>query len=311
MSKTHFFIFSFSRSGSTVLGQKLNNHSEVKVINESGIFTLLGILKWKKLTPLKQQYLISQHNKNHVEKLSFDNTPKKVVSINDFYQSLYSTESIYIGEKTPTNLFYFNYIYNHINNAKFIFLRRHPLAIANSYFNRWYDAHYSDRFLIDTVSVIKAYHMQFIRIDSNQCLHLKYEDLVINSEQTLQTVSSYLGIRFEKDMMNESSPLFHQTTLEKYHKDAHKKLTTDHLESYKHNFSPSQLNELSYLLRNEIKSLGYPLEPIIHPTKHLIKIETKIQNNHSKQRILFRKTSTFLKALLSYYKFCAFQFLGR
>ena len=61
--KNFFFILSFSRSGSTTLGQKLNNHSDVDVINESWIFNLLGVLKCKKLSPLRQKYILNQLNK--------------------------------------------------------------------------------------------------------------------------------------------------------------------------------------------------------------------------------------------------------
>ena len=53
MMKNFFFILSFSRSGSTTLGQKLNNHSDIDLINESWIFNLLGVLKWKKVKPIK------------------------------------------------------------------------------------------------------------------------------------------------------------------------------------------------------------------------------------------------------------------
>ena len=78
--KNYFFILSFSRSGSTTLGQKLNNHSDVEVINESWIFPLLGTLKWRKITPLRQKYIFNQIEKNRENNNSNKFNPKNVES---------------------------------------------------------------------------------------------------------------------------------------------------------------------------------------------------------------------------------------
>ena len=77
MMKNFFFILSFSRSGSTTLGQKLNNHSDVDVINESWIFNLLGVLKWKKLSPLRQKYILNQLNKE--QKITTTNIFRRIL----------------------------------------------------------------------------------------------------------------------------------------------------------------------------------------------------------------------------------------
>ncbi len=309
--KTIFFIFSFSRSGSTVLGQKLNNHSKIHVINESGMFTLLGILKWKKLTPLKQGYLIWQHNKNKSQPISTEHVLKEPLSIDQFYHHIYSSSDSFLGEKTPTNLFYYHHISASFDNAKFIFLKRHPLAIANSYFNRWYQANFSDTFLIETVSVIKAYHREFSAIDKSHYIELSYEELVNDSEGCLRAISNYLGCSFEISMLQESADLFNKSPLKKYHQDVHKKLNTSHLESYKESFTPSQLDDLSYLLRNEITSLGYTYASITEPSPRLIELEKKIFRYQSKYQILFRKSVIYLKTLVSFFKFCIHHIFNR
>ena len=121
MLKGIFFIFSFSRSGSTVLGQKLNNHSQITVINESGLFTLLGILKWKKLSPLRQRYLIQQCNKNNRLCINNDLVEDKQISVDDFFLSYSKFNKPSHWRKTPTNVFYYDYITKTINNSKCIF----------------------------------------------------------------------------------------------------------------------------------------------------------------------------------------------
>ena len=138
--RTYFFILSFSRSGSTVLGQKLNNHSDVSMLNESWIFNYLGILSWRKLTPKKQRFLVHLINKNKSQynssKVNVGLTASKPISVKRFYNRIFECDTTFIGEKTPTNIFYVDYIRKRIKDAKFVFLKRHPLAIASSYYRR-------------------------------------------------------------------------------------------------------------------------------------------------------------------------------
>lgn len=303
MSKCYFFIFSFSRSGSTVLGQKLNNHSNISVINESGLFTLLGFLKWKKLSPLRQRYLINQCHKNIPDLINHIKVISREITVEDFFAKMADSNSSRIGEKTPTNIFHCDYLINTVNNSKYIFLRRHPLAIANSYFDRWYEKRYSDRFLIETVSVIKAYHRQFSRFDFKDYLHITYEDLVTNSKHTMNSISDYLGVSFEQHMLEETPRLFQNSNDEQHHQDAHKKLISQKVDRYKNTFTPKQLDELGYLLRKEIKELGYPTQILKKPNPRIIRIEKKIQSNLSTFSIKKRKTISYFKAFLSYYKF--------
>ena len=141
MMKNFFFILSFSRSGSTTLGQKLNNHSDVDVINESWIFNLLGVLKWKKLSPLRQKYILNQLNKGQkITTIKANEIKDDTISVEHFFQAIFPTASNFTGEKTPTNLFYYPYLKAQFKSAKFLFLKRHPLAICSSYFTRWYSS---------------------------------------------------------------------------------------------------------------------------------------------------------------------------
>lgn len=309
MAMSRFFIFSFSRSGSTVLGQKLNNHSQIKVINESGLFTLLGILNWKMLGPYRQRFLIHHWNKNQPQKRRIANISEKPISVNDFYTNILGDSVPIIGEKTPTNVFYSDYISKIIKDAKFIFLKRHPLAIAHSYFNRWHNKSYSDRFLIDVVSVIKAYHREFLKFKTNNHLEIAYEKLVTDSKEILSAISDYLSVKFEEQMLDESSRLFEGSDTEQHHQDVHKKFSIQKIDSFRKTFTPSQLDELSYLLRKEISELGYPTENFKTPCWRLQQIEKAIEKNHENLRILKRKQYIYLRTLLSFYKFCLFHFL--
>ena len=90
--KNYFFILSFSRSGSTTLGQKINNHSDVHVVNESWMFSLLGTLKWREITPLRQKYIFNQIEKeaenNNSNKINSDSAKSVAVSVKDLFETI-------------------------------------------------------------------------------------------------------------------------------------------------------------------------------------------------------------------------------
>ena len=303
--KKFFFILSFSRSGSTTLGQKLNNHSDVDVINESWIFNLLGVLKWKKLSPLRQKYILNQLNKGQkITTIKANEIKDDTISVEHFFQAIFPTASNFTGEKTPTNLFYYPYLKAQFKSAKFLFLKRHPLAICSSYFSRWYSSTYDDKFIIETVDVIKAYFNKFESIEEkDEILQLKYEDLVSDSKVWLTAIAEHIGSEFEENMLTESEvKLFENSEDEKHHQDSHKSLNTSHIDKYKSVFTPLQLQELSYLLRKEINALGYSVEEIT-PNQRLLRLEKKISLKRSPTTLFYRTKVRFIKTKLSYLKF--------
>ena len=305
MMKNFFFILSFSRSGSTTLGQKLNNHSDVDVINESWIFNLLGVLKWKKLSPLRQKYILNQLNKGQkITAIKANEIIDDTISVEHFFQVIFPTASNFIGEKTPTNLFYYPYLKAQFKSAKFLFLKRHPLAICSSYFSRWYSSTYDDKFIIETVDVIKAYFNKFESIEEkDEILQLKYEDLVSDSKVWLTAIAEHIGSEFEENMLTESEvKLFENSEDEKHHQDSHKSLNTNHIDKYKSVFTPLQLQELSYLLRKEINALDYSVEEIT-PNQRLLRLEKKISLKRSPASLFYRTKVRFIKTKLSYLKF--------
>ena len=305
MMKNFFFILSFSRSGSTTLGQKLNNHSDLDVINESWIFNLLGVLKWKKLSPLRQKYILNQLNKGQkITTIKANEIKDDTISVEHFFQAIFPTASNFTGEKTPTNLFYYPYLKAQFKSAKFLFLKRHPLAICSSYFSRWYSSTYDDKFIIETVDVIKAYFNKFESIEEkDEILQLKYEDLVSDSKVWLTAIAEHIGSEFEENMLTESEvKLFENSEDEKHHQDSHKSLNTSHIDKYKSVFTPLQLQELSYLLRKEINALGYSVEEIT-PNQRLLRLEKKISLKRSPATLFCRTKVRFIKTKLSYLKF--------
>ena len=71
----NIFIFSFSRSGSTLLCNLLNNQN-INLINESWLIPTVSILGWKNINYNKQKYLLylfnksQKNNKKHKKNIS-------------------------------------------------------------------------------------------------------------------------------------------------------------------------------------------------------------------------------------------------
>ena len=64
----NIFIFSFSRSGSTLLCNLLNNNENINLINETWLIPTVSILGWKNINYNKQKYLLYLFNKSKTKK---------------------------------------------------------------------------------------------------------------------------------------------------------------------------------------------------------------------------------------------------
>ena len=162
-----FFILSFSRSGSTLLCNLLNNNKQINLVNESWLISTISILGWKKINYNKQKYLIklfnkSQENKTNHKIISLNICEKKEVCFQDFYKKIVGKQKMLVGEKNPVNTLHFNYIYKNFKNSKFLFLTRNPLSIANSYKNRWLNNFSSEYFLFRVSVIIKTYFLSYL-----------------------------------------------------------------------------------------------------------------------------------------------------
>ena len=81
----------------------------------------------EKLSPLRQKYILNQLNKGQkITTIKANEIKDDTISVEHFFQAIFPTASNFIGEKTPTNLFYYPYLKAQFKSAKFLFLKRHP-----------------------------------------------------------------------------------------------------------------------------------------------------------------------------------------
>jgi hypothetical protein len=109
-------------------------------------------------------------------------------------------------DKTPANALVLPFLAQVYPNAKYIVLTRHPAAIFASYANSFFDGDY--KAAVDFNPILSRYipaMSSFMRENKGRFLHVSYEDVASKPEETLGSISSYLGIPFEPDALNYKS----------------------------------------------------------------------------------------------------------
>ena len=113
--------------------------------------------------------------------------------IDNFIFNNYTSEKIYIIEKTPNHVYVLDKIKLKYPETKFILNIRDPRDIAASLYNRFDDWQKAlDRLKKDFEHVKKFYNQSYI---------IKYEDVVNNFENTFIDTCQYLSINFDKNML--------------------------------------------------------------------------------------------------------------
>ena len=161
-----YFILSFSRSGSTLLAKLLNNNKDLRILNETWIFPILSILRWERLNYNKQRYILHIYNESlkiykNCDLVSHNICEKRSISFVSFYKKILNHNISITLEKNPVNALHFPYLKKNIENSKFIFLTRNPIAIANSYKNRWLKNEDYNYFLFRVTTVIRTYFLSY------------------------------------------------------------------------------------------------------------------------------------------------------
>lgn len=303
-----FFILSFSRSGSTLLCNLLNNNKEINLVNESWLISTISILGWEKINYNKQKYLIklfnkSQENKTNHKIISLNICEKKEVYFNDFYKKIVYKKKMLVGEKNPVNTLHFNYIYKNFKNSKFLFLTRNPLSIANSYKNRWLNKFSSKYFLFRVSVIIKTYFLSYLDYcNENKIILIKYEDIINNTTETLKKICNNLKVDYTEEMSKNTNTLYFDEKTKQHHENIDKKINKESLDKYLKELKKEEIDSLKYLLRDVIEFFGYP-NSTIKPTRELIRIEKKINRRVKYNRSNTKKFFLKLKYKMSYIKY--------
>lgn len=150
-------------------------------------------------------------------------------------------------EKTPLHLLQYKKIISDFNQAKFIFIDRHPLGIVNSILK-------SDMLAFDGFDVnqsIKEYRKYYKNIksirDDNRVLKISYDDLQNNLNDTLISISNYLNLTGDIEQIIKEN----EGNVKVSVKGAFRK---GKLKSYLEDLTYEQLKKISKEIVGEIKT---------------------------------------------------------
>lgn len=200
------FLFSLPRAGSTLCQRVLAAHSDIATVSEPNI--LLHFLY-----SLKDHDVYSIYNHQHVIQGIQDYCQTLPNGMDDYYTEmrefalrLYAKaargEVEYFLDKTPQYPFVAEDILCLFPQAKAIFLWRHPLSVVSSTLETFYGGHWEPShevyFYLGLANLISAYQKNIKRVCS-----VRYEDLVLDPEETWQRVFSYLELPFERAVLTD------------------------------------------------------------------------------------------------------------
>jgi hypothetical protein len=260
----HVYIFSMNRSGSTLLSSILNSHSEINGLPESSFTLNLGIhfnqkkytehdyqrivnALWVRMKVFKKVWDLSESQ--IIQKLITQN-PQTIQDIIICIQKSYSTKNArIIVDKNP--------IYNHFASLiHHLFPEHKKIILIRDYRDRYHS-------LINGKLNIPFWKMPFLRVSwmiqmkkylemkkkDRAILFVKFEDLILDSKETVQSICDFLDLPIEEKMLTariHGLPDFsNDHTLQSIH------------ESSRYEFDSTQINKAKLLKQSDLKALHF------------------------------------------------------
>jgi len=200
------FIFSLPRSGSTILEKILSNHSDITSNGETWI-----LFNFIQNEDLKQYSNFSHKSLRKANEINLNNAKKSkkyYSDLNFFLTNIYqqiseNKSSVYFLDKTPRYYYIIDEIAKVFPESKFIFLTRNPINVLISSLQVWGKGGYSKFYSYSNdynygpkmlAHAIKKYGKNTVTIS--------YSDLTNDPEESLRRIMLYLGLNFDKNILN-------------------------------------------------------------------------------------------------------------
>jgi LPS sulfotransferase NodH len=176
------FVICTLRSGSTLLRVLLDSHSQIRSPHELHLryVSVHFDQKWSERS-MKELGLDTRA----ADYLLWDRL---------LHRELTASRKSIIADKTPNNVFIVDRLREAWPDARFIFLLRHPGAIARS--RQKYKGEGADALIIKYVEALEAARQTY---DGHT---VRYEDLTANPERELRKICDFLGVPYEATMLD-------------------------------------------------------------------------------------------------------------
>jgi LPS sulfotransferase NodH len=284
------FIVGCPRSGTTILAKILNNHSQIASATEIHFFNHLCTLKKYDWTNLDEDFLKRFFNETRVEdfcsllKLSFEEFKEqfeqttidtKLDQISQNQKRIFDTmmlillkkkQKTFCCEKTPQHLLSVERILEIYKDAKIIHLIRDGRDTVNSLIKMpW-----RPEGLLNNSRFWKKYAKLGMEIKNKIChqtenyIDIKYEDLLLNPEESIKKLTNFIGVEFEETMLSNklsnqketNSNIFSSWESSWKHK-AMEELDSTRVGAWQKELSEKDQTLLNWHLKKELAALGY------------------------------------------------------
>jgi len=207
------FVIGVARSGTSLLSLLLDAHSAIAIPYESHFIVPfagkhLDFSTTQSRTIIVQEILRQKYVKHWDVKLEVDdfdigNCSSLANTIHELYSAYARKRGKLIwGDKTPSYVTEIDTLHRLFPNAKYIHLIRDGRDVAASLQKQWWGPK-------DFVSAIEYWERSVVlatkmlrMLPSSQRIMLRFEDLIINPEEEIQKVLSFLGLEYEESMLN-------------------------------------------------------------------------------------------------------------
>jgi hypothetical protein len=197
------FIFSVSRSGSTLVQRVIAAHEGVATVSEPWILLpYLYTLRSRGVTAEYEHESMVAAVEDFCGELSGAGDDY-LAGLREFVLGLYAKaaggEARYFLDKSPPYCLIADEVMRLFPSGKFVFLWRNPLSIVASIIQTWEPWHptmFRSDLFIGLPRLVAAYRAHGARAHS-----VRYEDLLSGEESHWRALTDYLGIEFEPDAL--------------------------------------------------------------------------------------------------------------
>jgi len=326
MKNNGIFIVGCPRSGTTLLRQILDSHTELAVVPESSFMLRLKRISWIYGDLNKQKNLISLIEDIRSIKRVKDWFPEvetkefakqilknKKVTFKDVIQEIYNLYSLrkykkMWADKTPENLLQVNLIKELFPNSKIIIVERDgrdtALSLKKVDFGGWdiiASAYMWKKYVQKAREILKKYPKYTILI--------KYEDLLLNPEIEIRKILKFLGLKFEEKLFDNY--IKHKDDVQHSKSKLYgKKIDKENMFKWESEMNESEINNFQWIAQKELIQGGYLIKRIQNKNRlkwitiiycllenKMQKILNKVytQNHRDLIRILNRRLIRYLK----------------
>jgi hypothetical protein len=204
------FVVGLARSGTTLLRLMLDNHPDLAIPSETHFIPSLSQVITKGNLDfsffLKTIMESSWWNDFHIDSNVFQSRVKGLKNFNvtnglRVFYKLYAErfEKKRWGDKTPPYISFMELIYELLPEARFIHVIRDGRDVALSVMNLWFGPNSIQEAASQWIWKIKEARRQAQNI--SYYLEIRYEDLILNTENTLRCVCDFLNLSWNSKML--------------------------------------------------------------------------------------------------------------